>query len=55
MPQALGNGDAERHGMHSHAERGDDHDSVLSEAELSALGCQGVSQLDSGVWHLVNW
>ncbi|MFT0472921.1 N-acetylglucosamine-specific PTS transporter subunit IIBC [Pseudomonas antarctica] len=28
-------------------------DSVLSEAELTALGCQGVSQLDSGVWHLL--
>lgn len=28
-------------------------DSVVSEAQLTALGCQGVSQLDSGVWHLV--
>ena len=28
-------------------------DSVLSEADLTALGCQGVSQLDSGVWHLL--
>jgi PTS system N-acetylglucosamine-specific IIC component len=28
-------------------------DSVLSEAQLTALGCQGVSQLDSGVWHLL--
>ena len=28
-------------------------DSVLSEAQLTALGCQGVSQLESGVWHLL--
>jgi PTS system N-acetylglucosamine-specific IIC component len=28
-------------------------DSVVSEADLTALGCQGVSQLDSGVWHLL--
>jgi PTS system N-acetylglucosamine-specific IIC component len=28
-------------------------DSVLSEADLTALGCQGVSQLDSGIWHLL--
>ena len=28
-------------------------DSVLSEADLTALGCQGVSQLDNGVWHLL--
>jgi len=28
-------------------------DSVLSEAQLVALGCQGVTQLDSGVWHLL--
>jgi PTS system N-acetylglucosamine-specific IIC component len=28
-------------------------DSVVSEAQLTALGCQGVRQLDSGVWHLV--
>jgi PTS system N-acetylglucosamine-specific IIC component len=28
-------------------------DSVLSQADLTALGCQGVSQLDSGVWHLL--
>jgi PTS system N-acetylglucosamine-specific IIC component len=28
-------------------------DSALSEAGLTALGCQGVSQLDSGVWHLL--
>ncbi|SBW82771.1 N-acetyl-D-glucosamine phosphotransferase system transporter [Pseudomonas veronii 1YdBTEX2] len=28
-------------------------DSVVSEAQLTALGCQGVSQLDSGVWHLL--
>ena len=28
-------------------------DSGLSEAQLTALGCQGVSQLDSGVWHLL--
>ncbi|MBU5238021.1 PTS transporter subunit EIIB, partial [Vibrio cholerae] len=28
-------------------------DSGLSEAHLTALGCQGVSQLDSGVWHLL--
>jgi PTS system N-acetylglucosamine-specific IIC component len=28
-------------------------DSALSEAQLTALGCQGVSQLDSGVWHLL--
>jgi PTS system N-acetylglucosamine-specific IIC component len=27
--------------------------SVLSEAQLTALGCQGVSQLESGVWHLL--
>ena len=27
--------------------------SALSEAQLTALGCQGVSQLDSGVWHLL--
>ncbi|MFC6339467.1 PTS N-acetyl-D-glucosamine transporter [Pseudomonas sp. CCM 7891] len=27
--------------------------SVLSEARLTALGCQGVSQLDSGAWHLL--
>jgi PTS system N-acetylglucosamine-specific IIC component len=28
-------------------------DSALSEAQLTALGCQGVSQLESGVWHLL--
>ncbi|WP_411565706.1 N-acetylglucosamine-specific PTS transporter subunit IIBC [Pseudomonas orientalis] len=28
-------------------------DSGLSEAQLTALGCQGVSQLESGVWHLL--
>jgi PTS system N-acetylglucosamine-specific IIC component len=28
-------------------------DSVLSEAQLTALGCQGVSRLESGVWHLL--
>jgi PTS system N-acetylglucosamine-specific IIC component len=28
-------------------------DSGLSEADLTALGCQGVSQLESGVWHLL--
>ena len=28
-------------------------DSRLSEAQLTALGCQGVSQLESGVWHLL--
>jgi N-acetylglucosamine PTS system EIICBA or EIICB component len=28
-------------------------DSRVSEAELTALGCQGVSRLDSGVWHLL--
>ncbi|MBI6599040.1 MULTISPECIES: N-acetylglucosamine-specific PTS transporter subunit IIBC [Pseudomonas] len=28
-------------------------DSALSEAQLTALGCQGISQLDSGVWHLL--
>ena len=28
-------------------------DSVVSEAQLTALGCQGISQLDSGVWHLL--
>ncbi|WP_053135576.1 N-acetylglucosamine-specific PTS transporter subunit IIBC [Pseudomonas sp. MIACH] len=28
-------------------------DSLVSEAQLTALGCQGVSQLDSGVWHLL--
>jgi PTS system N-acetylglucosamine-specific IIC component len=27
--------------------------SVLSESQLTALGCQGVSQLESGVWHLL--
>ena len=27
--------------------------SVLSESQLKALGCQGVSQLESGVWHLL--
>ena len=27
--------------------------SVVSEDQLTALGCQGVSQLDSGVWHLL--
>jgi PTS system N-acetylglucosamine-specific IIC component len=26
---------------------------ALSEAQLKALGCQGVSQLDGGVWHLL--
>jgi len=26
---------------------------VVSEAQLTALGCQGVRQLDSGVWHLL--
>jgi PTS system N-acetylglucosamine-specific IIC component len=26
---------------------------ALSECELKALGCQGVSQLDGGVWHLL--
>jgi PTS system N-acetylglucosamine-specific IIC component len=25
----------------------------LSESDLKALGCQGVSQLDGGVWHLL--
>ncbi|AGE27258.1 MULTISPECIES: N-acetylglucosamine-specific PTS transporter subunit IIBC [Pseudomonas] len=28
-------------------------DSRLSEAQLITLGCQGVSQLESGVWHLL--
>jgi PTS system N-acetylglucosamine-specific IIC component len=28
-------------------------ESGLSEADLTALGCQGVSQLESGVWHLL--
>jgi PTS system N-acetylglucosamine-specific IIC component len=28
-------------------------DSVVSEDQLTALGCQGVSQIDSGVWHLL--
>lgn len=28
-------------------------DSVLSEDQLVALGCQGITQLDSGVWHLL--
>lgn len=28
-------------------------DSVLSETQLVALGCQGITQLDSGVWHLL--
>ena len=28
-------------------------DSRLSEAQLTVLGCQGVSQLESGVWHLL--
>lgn len=28
-------------------------DSQLSEAQLITLGCQGVSQLESGVWHLL--
>jgi len=28
-------------------------DSVLSEADLTALGCQGVSRLENGVWHLL--
>jgi len=28
-------------------------DSVLSETDLTALGCQGVSQMESGVWHLL--
>jgi hypothetical protein len=26
---------------------------ALSECNLKALGCQGVSQLDAGVWHLL--
>nr|WP_237151069.1 MULTISPECIES: hypothetical protein [unclassified Pseudomonas] len=26
---------------------------MLSESQLTALGCQGVSQLESGVWHLL--
>jgi PTS system N-acetylglucosamine-specific IIC component len=26
---------------------------TLSEAQLQALGCQGVSQLDGGIWHLL--
>lgn len=26
---------------------------VLSECDLKALGCQGVRQLDGGVWHLL--
>ncbi|MGE8150732.1 N-acetylglucosamine-specific PTS transporter subunit IIBC [Pseudomonas vancouverensis] len=26
---------------------------VLPESELKALGCQGVSQLDGGIWHLL--
>jgi PTS system N-acetylglucosamine-specific IIC component len=25
----------------------------LSESQLKALGCQGVSPLDGGVWHLL--
>ena len=28
-------------------------ESGLSEADLTALGCQGLSQLESGVWHLL--
>ncbi len=28
-------------------------DSVLSHAQLTALGCQGVSQLENGAWHLL--
>lgn len=28
-------------------------ESVLSETELTALGCQGASQLESGGWHLL--
>jgi PTS system N-acetylglucosamine-specific IIC component len=26
---------------------------ALSECDLKALGCQGVSQLEGGVWHLL--
>lgn len=28
-------------------------DQALSEQQLKALGCQGVSQLDGGIWHLL--
>ena len=28
-------------------------DSAVSEAQLTALGCQGMSRLDNGVWHLL--
>ncbi|KAA6173240.1 PTS N-acetyl-D-glucosamine transporter, partial [Pseudomonas marginalis] len=28
-------------------------DQMLSEQQLKALGCQGISQLDDGIWHLL--
>jgi len=28
-------------------------ENALSQAQLTALGCQGVSRIDAGVWHLL--